>query len=72
MQAFFILMAVITGMLLLITLIFGAAAVDAELQQEAESRKAAAVVRAMPGAKLTIAEYNRLICGERARRRWRR
>lgn len=71
MQAFFILMAVITGMLLLITLIFGAAVVDAELQRDA-GRKAAAVVRAMPGAKLTIAEYNRLIRGEQARRRWRR
>lgn len=71
MQAFFILMAVITGTALIITLIFGAVAVGAELQRD-EGRKAEAVVYAMPAAKLTLSEYNRLICGERARRRWRR
>lgn len=71
MQAFFILMAVITGVMLIITLIFAAVAVDAELQRD-EGRKADAVVCAMPAAKLTLSEYNRLIRGERARRHWRR
>jgi len=71
MQAFFILMSVITGAMLIITLIFAVVAVDAELQRD-EDRKAEAVVCAMPAAKLTLSEYNRLIRGERARRHWRR
>lgn len=71
MQAFFILMAVITGAMLVIGLIFTAIEVDTEIRRDA-SRKAEAVVYAMPAAKLTLSEYNRLIRGERARRHWRR
>ena len=69
MQMFFILMAMITGALLVVTLIALAISLEAEIRRNAPVRTPEwAAAQAMPAARLTISEYNRLIRAERNRR----
>ena len=69
MQMFFILMAMITGALLVVTLIALAISLEAEIRRNAPVRTPEwAAAKAMPAARLTISEYNRLIRAERNRR----
>lgn len=69
MQTFFILMAMITGAMLVIALIGLMISLEAEIRRNAPVRTPEwAAAQAMPSAKLTISEYNRLIRAERNRR----
>jgi len=61
MQLFFILMAAITGTLLIITLIFGAFCLEIEMRRSAPPKTPEWVlVQKIPAAHLSIADYNRL------------
>lgn len=73
MQLFFIVMAIITGGLLIITLLMLAAEMEIEMRKTAPARTPEWIAaKQMPAAKLTLSEYNRLIRMEQARRSWRR
>lgn len=69
MQLFFIVMAVITGGLLIITLLMLAVELEIEMRRSAPPKTPDwAAVKAMPAARLTISEYNRLIRAEKKTR----
>lgn len=69
MQMFFILMAMITGALLVTALIALMISLEAEIRRNAPVRTPEwAAAQAMPAARLTISEYNRLIRAEQGRR----
>lgn len=71
MQLFFIVMAAITGGLLLIALAFLAAACEIEMRKTAPARTPEWIAaKQMPAARLTISEYNRLIKAEKKRPGW--
>lgn len=70
MQMFFILMAVFTGTLLVPSVIMLIISLEAEVRRNAPVRTPEWVmVQAMPAARLTRSEYNRLIRAERSRKR---
>ena len=69
MQTFFILMAMITGALLVIALIALMISLEAEIRRNAPVRTPEwAAAQTMPAARLSISEYNRLIRAEQGRR----
>lgn len=71
MQLFFILMAAITGTLLIITLLMLAAEMEIEMRKTAPARTPEWIAaKQMPAARLTISEYNRLIKAEKKRPGW--
>lgn len=71
MQLFFILMAAITGTLLIITLIYGAFCLEIEMRRSAPPKTPEwAAVQRMPAAHLSLSEYNRLIKAEKKRPGW--
>lgn len=71
MQLFFILMAAITGTLLIITLIFGACCLEIEMRRSAPPKTPEWVAaKRMPAAHLSLSEYNRLIRAEKKRPGW--
>lgn len=68
MQLFFIVMAIITGTLLIITLLMLAAELEIEMRRTAPARTPEwAAVQRMPAAHLSLSEYNRLIKAEKKR-----
>lgn len=69
MQQFFILMATVTGALLVITLIALLISLETEIRRNAPAKTPEWVmIQSVPAARLTISEYNRLIREERNRR----
>lgn len=69
MQLFFILMAIISGALLVITLIMLAVECEAEMRRTAPAKTPEwMAVKAMPSARLTISEYNRLVKAQKKTR----
>lgn len=69
MQLFFIIMAVISGVLLVITLIMLAVECEAEMRRTAPAKTPEWIaVKAMPAARLSISEYRRLLKAQKKTR----
>lgn len=69
MQLFFILMAIITGTLLVITLIMLAVECEAEMRRTAPAKTPEWIaVSRMPAARLSISEYRRLLKAQKKTR----
>lgn len=69
MQLFFILMAIISGVLLIITLAMLAVECEIQMRRTAPPKTPEwMAVKAMPAARLTISEYNRLVKAQKKTR----
>lgn len=69
MQLFFIIMAIISGGLLIITLLMLAVELEIEMRRSAPPKTPDwTAVKAMPAARLTISEYNRLVKAQKKTR----
>lgn len=71
MQLFFIVLAAISGALLLVTVVYGVITIEAEMKRNRPLKTPEyTAVQKMPPARLTISEYNRLIKAEKKRPGW--